>query len=809
MAPSLPPGEEGSTQSSGHPAWSLSRKERGTSNQIRMGAQTNGTCSCGATASRASQHQKANARARAAKSEDTANRTPNKEKQVTPFQLSKFLSHSVIVLSILIFSANLTITSAFTSNNNHIIYDNIGSLATRVSHIHVAIPLNISALHLQIQMFLNYIQPLLTIDDHKPNPTPAEIDQRNFQKIISSTVMFSFQKLSDLQEKLNFIEDILPSDGHLDIKHRNKRFLTFLLPILMRDHMRHLDHETVTKTSELYQKMNNFENAEAEILALHARIKTLRNPAITDLPDLLPPTWNVTTIQNLNKHSTNDTVSRDKRQVLALAALASGIVGTFLGLFNSAEIAAISSHLDSVASKQNMLVKISEKHEQHINDLANDLMSLTSQLEAFIKFNPTLLYARLEFQLTAITNRVEALMDTLQQLQHHKLSMKLLDFQQLAAMHKDVMASAETLDTVPLPHNLQDYFQLEASYIKTGKDILILLHVPCSASDNLLTIYKYIPFPFPIMPSLSNFNFSTSISTIQDLINLEHSFTNKTEYEGISFKSESDLIAIGKKIGNRNQYLLLSSADLDACYQRSHTYICEKHQVIRSDLEGSCLGALYIQHPEGVKENCQIRRKPLRETVYQLTATEHLVFSPQPLTTEISCRNGTHFPLKVRATTRITIPEGCTTQLVNHTIQSDFSLRIAPESLHFEWEFNPASLPDSAQLIQGARHIGHQLAMVRQHLKTMLDNQTSHEVFADMMVTHISSPRLLSILIWSCLIFLGLALVMTIVIWYRGKASRSKLQQRQPECYQLVPSAPPLLADVRTQSIWAKQPANP
>ncbi len=85
-------------------------------------------------------------------------------------------------------------------------------------------------------------------------------------------------------------------------------------------------------------------------------------------------------------------------------------------------------------------------------------MSLTSQLEAFIKFNPTLLYARLEFQLTAITTRVEALMDTIQQLQHHKLSIKLLDFQQLAAMHKDVMASAEALDTIPLPRILQDYF---------------------------------------------------------------------------------------------------------------------------------------------------------------------------------------------------------------------------------------------------------------------------------------------------------------------------------------------------------------
>ena len=162
-------------------------------------------------------------------------------------------------------------------------------------------------------MFLNYIQPLLTVDDHKPNPTPTEIDQRNFQKIISSTVMFTYQKLADLQEKLNFIEDILPSDDHSDIKHRHKRFFEFLSPVLMQDHIRKLAHENLTKTNELYQKINDFENAEAEILALQARIKALRNTAVTDLPDLLPPTLrNLTVNQNSNKHSTNDTVSRDK-----------------------------------------------------------------------------------------------------------------------------------------------------------------------------------------------------------------------------------------------------------------------------------------------------------------------------------------------------------------------------------------------------------------------------------------------------------------------------------------------------------------
>ena len=60
-----------------------------------------------------------------------------------------------------------------------------------------------------------------------------------------------------------------------------------------------------------------------------------------------------------------------------------------------------------------------------------------------------------------------------------------------------------------------------------------------------------------------------------------------------------------------------------------------------------------------------------------------------------------YFPLKIKATTCITIPHGCSVHLTNHPIHSDFTLRIAPEAIHFEWDFNPANLPDSAKLLEG------------------------------------------------------------------------------------------------------------
>jgi hypothetical protein len=100
-------------------------------------------------------------------------------------------------------------------------------------------------------------------------------------------------------------------------------------------------------------------------------------------------------------------------------------------------------------------------------------------------------------------------------------------------------------------------------------------------------------------------------------------FINPADFKGIIFKTDSDLIAIGKIILECNLYMVLTSADLTGCFQRSNIYICERYQVLRYDLEGTSPRALHSQNPTSVRENCKIERKPLRETVYQLTDTVH------------------------------------------------------------------------------------------------------------------------------------------------------------------------------------------
>ena len=101
--------------------------------------------------------------------------------------------------------------------------------------------------------------------------------------------------------------------------------------------------------------------------------------------------------------------------------------------------------------------------------------------------------------------------------------------------YKNVQTAAATANVTPLPQHLQDYFQLETSYFHSPHQILILIHVPCSSIDNIFTIYKYIPFPFPVFPSAINSNLS--LSTIQELVNLEHQIS-PSQSMGLTIKAD-------------------------------------------------------------------------------------------------------------------------------------------------------------------------------------------------------------------------------------------------------------------------------
>ena len=103
---------------------------------------------------------------------------------------------------------------------------------------------------------------------------------------------------------------------------------------------------------------------------------------------------------------------------------------------------------------------------------------------------------------------------------------------------------------------ISDYFQVEATYLRTGEDLVIIVHVPCIKSKSLLKIYKYLPFPIPLpfTPRAHDLTIRQSFD-LQTINNLpqaafdalfdQDDLDHPQFPEALFITDKSDLIAIG------------------------------------------------------------------------------------------------------------------------------------------------------------------------------------------------------------------------------------------------------------------------
>ena len=113
-------------------------------------------------------------------------------------------------------------------------------------------------------------------------------------------------------------------------------------------------------------------------------------------------------------------LERNKRFVVE-TAFATGILGTFLGLFNSYEMEKIRASMTKIENSHNLLVQISKIQEHQIYGLEVGLAHLQDVFSLLLKNSPSLLYAKINDQLLALQDNIGNLKDTLQMLQLQKI----------------------------------------------------------------------------------------------------------------------------------------------------------------------------------------------------------------------------------------------------------------------------------------------------------------------------------------------------------------------------------------------------
>ena len=571
-----------------------------------------------------------------------------------------------------------------------------------------------------------------------------------------------------------------------------------------RRHKRHITQFLTQEEREIYRLMNTREQLQLYIMQqllqlvnevkfqqqLQLKLATAKSAAREKPKEKVKEFFTLDEIFGTIPNSTDHKVGNRVKRLAPMVAFGaiSGVLGTFLGMYSAYEVTQLKMRLNQQGRNHNLLVHVTKKQEERIHRITENMNAIVQLIKMMVDFNPALIAAQLGAQLDLFESRLTRATSAVQQLQHRRLSIDLLDTLQMTEMHRSVAEVANARGYVLMPERLSDYFQLEASYLRQGEDILIMLHVPCINKDQMLTIYKYIPFPYPLPSSIDqeNITIAEMLSKRVGEFNIaKHNPRSDQEIDALIIIPEAEMIAVGRN----DRYKILTQGDLDNCIKRNRVYLCERNQVLHTNLANSCLGSIYNRNEIGVRNNCKLERRKLRETVYQLSATDHLLFTPIPYNTRIDCKNGSHFPIYLAQTTQLHVPEECSVVLKSHSIQSDYNIRISPEPLHIPCQWDPLTLP--ADLLLDAAVIDRKIHTVSTDLARLLNETGTKTDFNNMLNDRFYDPTSFPWFVWVSILASAAALIL-LIFWYCYNVK----QQRQ---YQQIAQPPIQLINIPNQ----------
>jgi len=296
--------------------------------------------------------------------------------------------------------------------------------------------------------------------------------------------------------------------------------------------------------------------------------------------------------------------------VMGLLSLPFGIFGTYMGLYNKDQINLVRKDLYTVIDSHNRLVELVQAQEETISTITAQVEDLTTILHLTVLQNPGYTSVRLSRIENQIKMRLNIAIHTIQQAQHRRLAVDFLSAEQLNILFVKLNEQAVQNGCQLLINHRSDLFQLETSYFFDGADVHLLLHVPMVPTDSLLRLFKLHPFPLPLSGS------HVLVPSVKE-----------------------DILAISS--GFKRYSAQFSATDLLGCHMVNNIYLCERHGVLNSNLNSTCLGSLYMQDFDAVKRFCALEIHRTGEIVHQLLNNWYLVYTPSSQTIPISCFNGT------------------------------------------------------------------------------------------------------------------------------------------------------------------------
>jgi len=406
------------------------------------------------------------------------------------------------------------------------------------------------------------------------------------------------------------------------------------------------------------------------ISKLHRATLVEQKQELLDITSVLPTKPNISPYQTKQKRFFG----------IAIATASMGV-----SLANRYSITKLESKMSQLTQKTDLLVKIehiNKNHFKHIDDRLDTIDTYMKQLinDDSAQVVKTCDYVEKHFQ---YANNIAK--DVIASAMNHRLAPGAVHISALEAIISHTSEVAQKKGFITFLHSPADLYQVEVSsvYHPATQTFALILHVPMVHPDNLMEMKQYIPLPL-VHNSTSN-------------------ITLTPDTRGI------DILAIG----STQLYNTLSASDLANCLHLGGTFFCKGRRELRTDIENSCLTALYFGMPESVKIQCQFRITATKEQVFELQENIWAVYTQGTIATNQVCPGKPTEAIRINSGDVIKVKPGCAVRTVQHVLLAD-EITVVDINSEFEtgkWEleqfFPEHSSANIATAINNLRDQGH------------------------------------------------------------------------------------------------------
>ena len=292
---------------------------------------------------------------------------------------------------------------------------------------------------------------------------------------------------------------------------------------------------------------------------------------------------------------------RNKRGLAGIAALAAAGYAIY-------DIRQLRGDLGQVA-KQQHAVEATLRTASKEMDILNLAATHTRIALKSVLSNVSDIEQLLQMQILAesITEFCNSAATGLDSVLKHQLSPSLVPETTLSEDFAQLVQTAKDLHLTPVIRDHKQVYQLTAYFnARTGKPLEVFVRIPLKPDHDHM---MYTLFTHKSLPTLNG-----------DRV--------------VRIRGHKNILAVGP---TATRFSELSEADLQACTNLGHTYLCDFRHTWTSDPTTSCLGAIYFQDAHAIQLRCDVRIEPARFLLERLNETAFVSVAMNTTTAQVQC----------------------------------------------------------------------------------------------------------------------------------------------------------------------------